>query len=261
MRYKCFNKLEDLYTEDTTEQEFIEMWHAFLQTPAAQEELTNWSTELDKAAIVLECIETGTDVPADPLESDPEYSWYINNVKPKMMDEDILNVERDPAVWAQQNLQYNHDEFANLENILRLHSLQFYGKLDLDKMNENRRQIDLRTLSRKQRKAHRIIRKHFRQPKKMRKQLLALIRGTAGTGKSYLIDAIANMLGNKCVLAGTTGVAAFNIGGYTLDSILKLHIDHISDNTLKELQNNFKNVEYMIVDEMSMLGQKKIGSS
>ena len=57
-------------------------------------------------------------------------------------------------------------------------------------------------------------------------------------------------------LAGTTGVAAFNIRGFTLDSILKLHIDHVSKKTLTELQTNFEKIEYMIIDEMSMLGQK-----
>ena len=98
IRYKPFKKLEELYTDETTEQEFIEMWQDFLQTSSAQEQLTNWSTELENASLVLESIETGTDVPADPLESDPEYSWYINNVKPRMMDEDVLNVERDPSV-------------------------------------------------------------------------------------------------------------------------------------------------------------------
>lgn len=38
-----------------------------------------------------------------------------------------------------------------------------------------------------------------------------IVCGTAGTGKSYLISAIAQVLGDTCVLTGTTGMAAFNI--------------------------------------------------
>lgn len=41
------------------------------------------------------------------------------------------------------------------------------------------------------------------------------ILGTAGAGKSYLIQAISQ---NNWLLTGTTGIAAFNIGGITLHS-------------------------------------------
>ena len=55
--------------------------------------------------------------------------------------------------------------------------------------------------------------------------LKMIVSGTAGTGKSYLISAIANLLGNQCILTGTTGMAAFNIGGKTLHSVLHLTIN------------------------------------
>lgn len=35
-----------------------------------------------------------------------------------------------------------------------------------------------------------------------------LVCGTARTGKSYLISAIAHALGNECLLTGTTGMAS-----------------------------------------------------
>lgn len=45
-----------------------------------------------------------------------------------------------------------------------------------------------------------------------------LILGTAGTGKSFLIQAIAQLLQVKCLLTATTGITAFHIGGITLHS-------------------------------------------
>ena len=43
-----------------------------------------------------------------------------------------------------------------------------------------------------------------------------LILGTAGTGKSFLIQAIVQLLQVKCLLTATTGIAAFHIGGITV---------------------------------------------
>ena len=49
-----------------------------------------------------------------------------------------------------------------------------------------------------------------------------IVSGTAGTGKSYLISAIKQGLGDSCVLTATTGMAAFNICGKTIYSCLQL---------------------------------------
>ncbi len=46
----------------------------------------------------------------------------------------------------------------------------------------------------------------------------------AGTGKSYLINAIRNLLQSKCAVTATTGKAAYSIGGITVHSLLKLPV-------------------------------------
>ena len=51
-----------------------------------------------------------------------------------------------------------------------------------------------------------------------------IIYGTAGTGKSYLILAIASQLKHDCCLTATTDIAAFNINGVTIYSLLQLPI-------------------------------------
>ena len=87
-----------------------------------------------------------------------------------------------------------------------------------------------------------------------------LILGTAGTGKSFLIQAIAQLLQDKCLLTATTGIAAFHIGGITLHSALHLPIQKHNCNDLRgqalaKLQHKMKHIRYLIVDEISMLGQ------
>ena len=54
--------------------------------------------------------------------------------------------------------------------------------------------------------------------------LRMIVSGTAGTGKSYLIHCLRLILNNRLRLAAPTGVAAFNIEGYTLHSLLSLPV-------------------------------------
>ena len=87
-----------------------------------------------------------------------------------------------------------------------------------------------------------------------------LMLGTAGTEKSFLIQAIAQLLQDKCMLTATTGIAAFHIGGITLISALHLPIQKhnctdLRGQTLAKLQHKISNIKYLIVNEVSMLGQ------
>ena len=89
-----------------------------------------------------------------------------------------------------------------------------------------------------------------------------IVLGTAGTGKSYLISAIAHLLRQKCVLTGTTGMASFNICGKTLHSALKLPVHSITQRelqgtSLQQLQLKMKDKHYLIIDEMSMIGLRQ----
>ena len=92
-----------------------------------------------------------------------------------------------------------------------------------------------------------------------------LVCGTAGTGKSYLIRAIAHTLGNTCLLTATTGKASFNICGRTVHSASKLpkHQSNKQDlqgSSLQRLQLKMKGIHYIIIDEMSMIGHQMLAS-
>ena len=57
-----------------------------------------------------------------------------------------------------------------------------------------------------------------------------------------------------------TGVAAFNVGGFTLHSLLHLptrgEFKAPEGEQLQQLQRSFSGVDYFVIDEMSMLGRK-----
>ena len=92
--------------------------------------------------------------------------------------------------------------------------------------------------------------------------------GTAGTGKSYLIKAIRARLhamvgsGSKhlALVIAPTGVAAFNINGATIHSMLSIPIMNknnydLDGKRLKQLQERLQNITYLIIDEKSMVGR------
>ena len=73
--------------------------------------------------------------------------------------------------------------------------------------------------------------------------------GTAGTGKSYLIHCLRLLLQHQVVVAAPTGVAAFNIDGHTLHSLLSLptrgEFKDLEGERLTKLQQAFSEVKYI----------------
>ena len=90
------------------------------------------------------------------------------------------------------------------------------------------------------------------------------IIGVASTGKSFLIDAIQNLLQSRCAVTATTGKASYNIRGITIHSLLKLPVGprgnkDLTGESLSRLQQSLNGIDYIIVDEYSMLGQTTFG--
>ena len=123
--------------------------------------------------------------------------------------------------------------------------------------------VDTSILTAKQNLAYTIILDHYRQLTLNQHPLplQMIVCGTAGTGKSYLISAIAQTLREACILTGTTGMASFNICGKTLHSTLQLPVratqhKDLQGTALQRLQATMKDKHYLIIDEMSMMGQR-----
>ena len=132
----------------------------------------------------------------------------------------------------------------------------------------NRRQqqtVDPARLNRQQMLAYNILASHHAALNGATppEPLQVVITGTAGSGKSYLIYALKCPLGDTCILTRTTGLAGYNIDGCTLHSALQLPVRNHNNNdlqgtVLQSLQLRFFGKQYVITDEMSMLGQRTL---
>ena len=92
-------------------------------------------------------------------------------------------------------------------------------------------------------------------------QLLMYLGGPGGTGKSRVVNALRDFfeLRNeaRCFrLAAYTGVAARNVGGATLHSLLQMNESgrKASAKTKRKLAAMWDGVDYLFVDEVSMIG-------
>ena len=86
--------------------------------------------------------------------------------------------------------------------------------------------------------------------------LRLIVSGTAGTGKSFLINCLRSLLKSKL------RVAAFNVDGNTLHSLLSLptvgEFKNLEGERLHHLQQSLADMKYLIIDEMSMVGRKML---
>jgi len=102
-------------------------------------------------------------------------------------------------------------------------------------------------------------------------QLLLNVDGVAGTRKTFALlktcariqeIATAAGKGNPVFRAAPTGIAAFNIIGKTLHSLLRLPVkmrkSDISPPTLQSLQASFANCRFLIIDKKSMIDLKTL---
>ena len=115
----------------------------------------------------------------------------------------------------------------------------------------------------KQLQAYTAVRDHSESRDPNRPPLRMVVSGTAGTGKSYLIQCLKLLLKDRLCVAAPTGVAAFNVDGYTLHSLLSLPVKGdfkpLEGKRLQTIQQTLAAVDYIIIDEMSMVGRKMFG--
>lgn len=95
-----------------------------------------------------------------------------------------------------------------------------------------------------------------------------IVQGKAGSGKSTVIKEIVRLiqleLGFEAVeVAAATGMAAVNVKGKTLHSLLKLpntrnSFEPLKPDQAKHLRTELKNLKFLIIDEMSLIGLRML---
>ncbi|XP_057873917.2 uncharacterized protein LOC131079892 [Cryptomeria japonica] len=96
--------------------------------------------------------------------------------------------------------------------------------------------------------------------------LRMIIQGTAGTDKSYLIQCIRKELNlstiqehNPLLVLAPTGVSAYNIQATTIHTTLRIPLrdmQPLTGQSLMFFQEQYKQLQYILIDEMSFLGPK-----
>ena len=145
-----------------------------------------------------------------------------------------------------------------------------------DSVVEPPAEVDLAALNEGQRRVFDTVTAHAaKQKQEVTQPLLAMVCGTAGSGKTFLIRAIKQQLGEACLVLAPTGVAADNIGGRTYHSVLPMprsrkgaqgnegldrpDIAPKSKARIEKLVTALTGVTHIIMDEMSMVGRRSLG--
>jgi ATP-dependent DNA helicase PIF1 len=81
------------------------------------------------------------------------------------------------------------------------------------------------------------------------------VTGRAGTGKSTLLRAIRDNMGDEVVVVAPTGLAAVNVGGQTIHSFFGLPPRLIRPDDIKRSRNGrvMRKLTHLVIDEVSMV--------
>ncbi|XP_027036501.1 uncharacterized protein LOC113665051 [Pocillopora damicornis] len=119
--------------------------------------------------------------------------------------EETLQPDCNNYNWQNNKCKYEHHIIGEMPSWVK-------SKKDTFSVALPQQNIDISTFSDMQAHAYNMINAHSEQASP-KDPLLLIVNGVAGTGKSYLINAIQSLLGTSCAVTATTGKASFNING------------------------------------------------
>jgi transcriptional regulator of acetoin/glycerol metabolism len=150
---------------------------------------------------------------------------------------------------------YNVDEVKVIDKAFLQKT--FKAKLKIDRIHINNTVSDF-SLNEEQERAFRIVANH--SVDLTSEQLLMYLGGMAGTGKSQVIKALVNFFERKnqpylFLIMAPTGSAAALDDGSTYHSVLGINGSYTSESlaTLGNIRARIENVEYVFLDEISMV--------
>lgn len=167
-----------------------------------------------------------------------QYDWASHSAK-RYSSQEIS----DAGTWQQRAAQEER-------------TFQPSTRVDVGELNDGQRTVYDAVMDHAHRRVREVV-----QP------LHAMVCGTAGSGKTFLIRAIKQELGNACLVLAPTGVAADNIGGRTYQSVVPMPRKDIDrediipkdKKRIERVVAELDGVSYIVIDEMSMVGRRSLG--
>ncbi|XP_066914869.1 uncharacterized protein [Clytia hemisphaerica] len=256
IKYKPWNDSVDSLWEglQATNETYCQKWKEFINSSLGRELVPNWKRHYINA--------NNFEYQVEDEENEEEESENIFLREDWM---DIADLNSMPNNVSTENQQYWTDSYDSYTQD-QINAMPFWIE-EKKKTFENDNPTDysqyqVENLNAEQLQAYNIVHDHAQNINADPLQMI--ITGIAGSGKSYLINCIKKLLGKKCLLTSYFGIAAFNINGRTLHSTLKLPIrsklkHELKGKSLDNLQTNLKDIDYIIIDEFSVVGQRLLG--
>ena len=170
---------------------FITSWKQFLSCQQLKQLVPHWETKMQDVNRYLVPVDNN-----ESPESDEQKEWML-------MAELNFDVENEHAqsmfaraeYWSDQSRNYSAKQIGEMP--CWISEMKKRANSDLF---ASVRLIDVTTLNELQHLTYKIVKDHFTVSNENLngKPLFWLVRGIAGSGKSYVIDALRNFLQSKC---------------------------------------------------------------
>ena len=214
---------------EQNDETFITSWKQYLSCEQSKQLVPNWKTKMED----VNCYLVAEDDCETPECDEEKSGCYMAELNFEIENEHAQSLIVPEEYWSEMPSRISQMKKRANSNWC-----------------VSTRVIDLTTLNELQSLAFKIVKDHFTHPNEnlLRKPFFLLVKGIAGSGKSYVIDALRNFLQAKCRVLAYTGIAAFNVNGVTLHSLLILPIGSKRNKDLKgialsQLQDNLANVK------------------
>ncbi|CAF1097582.1 unnamed protein product [Brachionus calyciflorus] len=188
----------------------------------------------------------------------------LSEIGPTVNDNEIDDDENSQPDTNYDFLSHSKNYTEQQFKLIERNWINDQNKLQLDDSDDlnDIKNVNERDLNQDQKLVYKIVEDYENK----NKQLLLIVNGTAGTGKSFTINAISKLLKFKLKRCALTAKAAFLIKGLTLHSLFEIRqirkkevYSPLNGKKLQELQRKFKGITHIIIDEYSMLSQAVLG--
>src|SRR5882762_5085314 len=195
-----------------------------------------------------------TPVVPDDFQSGKDWTAVVQRKRQELIDEKCRNIPG--KIDDVDKTNYDQESSAEVKIVDKAYlTANFKSKVKKEQNIIDNTVTDF-SLNTEQERAFRIIANHASTEKP--EQLIMYIGGMAGTGKSQVIKALTAFFekrneSHRIVITAPTGTAAALVGGSTYHSILDINDKNTSTISMAKLRTRLDGVNYMFLDEVSML--------